>query len=229
MTGPELKRARTASGLTQQHAAARLRLSQPYLSQLEKGRRAVTPRVAQAAAKLYALPPTSLPKPASPPTPNADPNELVRRLAALGYPGYGHLDAGRPVNPAYFLLEALSQRDLDARLAEALPWVMARYPDLDWYWLESATKLRNLQNRVGFLVTVARQFSERKPEFRKASARLKKAEDDLERARLAAETTLARESMPAAERAWLRAHRPREAAHWNVLTTMSAQTLSYVE
>ncbi len=211
------------AGLTQARAAARLRVSQPYLSQLERGRRPVTVRLARAAAKVYRLPPTTLPVPPEPLRSPSDADRLARQLAALGYPGYSHLRPGRPVNPSRLLLDAVSQDNLDARVTEALPWVLLKYADLDWDWLVSNTKLWNLQNRLGFLVGLAGELAERRTE--PATAELKKVERDLERARLAAETTLGREAMPAAERAWLRANRPPRARHWNVLTSLTAEHL----
>jgi len=52
-------------------------------------------------------------------------------------------------------------------------------------------------------------------------------ESDLEQARLAGEGTLCRDSMPAAERNWLRKHRPPAAALWRVLTGLDAAQLPY--
>jgi transcriptional regulator with XRE-family HTH domain len=227
MTPNELKAFRLGAGLTQVEAAARLGLSQPYLSQLERGQRRLTEGHARAMARLYGLPPTSLPVPAEAPREKWPGERLPRQLASLSYPGYAHLRPGPPVNPAVLALEALSRDDLDARVAEALPWVFLRYPDLDWSWLVSRVKLENLQNRLGFLVSVARELAERRPEWFGSAPRLREAERDLELARLAAETTLGREAMPEAERAWLRANRPREAERWNVLSSMSAEQLPY--
>jgi hypothetical protein len=49
----------------------------------------------------------------------------------------------------------------------------------------------------------------------------------LESSRLAGEGTLCRDSMPPAERAWARKHRPPEAAHWGLLTTLIREQLPY--
>jgi transcriptional regulator with XRE-family HTH domain len=223
----QLRLGRERAGLTQVEAAARLGLSQPYLSQLERGRRAVTSSLALAAAKLYRLPPTALPVPPEPPKRGAERDKLARQLAALGYPGYSHLRPSPPVNPALVVLEALSEDSLDARVTEALPWVLMQYPELDWNWLVSNAKLRNLQNRLGFLVGVARDLAENRPDRSAATARLQKVELELEQARLAAETTLGREAMPAAERSWLRVNRPPQAERWNVLASLTAEQLPY--
>lgn len=226
MNGTELKQGRLAAQLTQVEAAARLGLSQPYLSQLERGRRAVTPAVARAAARLYGLPPTALTPPTGPPADRAASERLPQQLATLGYPGYGHLRKGSPVNPAVVALNAVAANHLDGRVAEAMPWVLERYPELDWKWLVENAKLRNAQNRLGFLVAVARKVAERRSN-RAAAEELMRVEKELEPARLAAETTLGRETMPAAERAWLRRHRSAEAHHWNVLAGMKVKDLLY--
>jgi hypothetical protein len=154
-----------------------------------------------------------------------DADRLARQLAALGYPGYSHLRPSPPVNPARLVLDAVSHDNLDARVTEALPWVLRQYTDLDWDWLVSNTKLRNLQNRLGFLVGLAAELAERRTERSAAGARLREVELQFERARLVAETTLGREAMPPAERAWLRANRSPGARHWNLLTSLTAEQL----
>jgi hypothetical protein len=52
-------------------------------------------------------------------------------------------------------------------------------------------------------------------------------EDELERCRLAVEGTLCRESMPEAERCWLRSKRPTAAKHWHLLTDLTVKELNY--
>jgi len=37
-------------------------------------------------------------------------------------------------------------------------WVLLKYPDLDWVWLLREAKVDDLQNPLGFLVSVARQL-----------------------------------------------------------------------
>ena len=211
--------------LTQVQAAERLGVSQPYLSQLEKGARPVTAELARSAATLYRLPATALPMPETAPD-RADPNRLARQLAGLGYPGLAHLRALK-ANPAAVVLEALVQQDLEVRLAEALPWVLLTYPDLDWTWLVREAKLQDVQNRLGFLVALAKSLAAARPRFQRALEPLSRVEKQLERARLAREDTLGRESMPAAERLWLETSRSALAAHWNLLTGLTADQLSY--
>ena len=227
MDSNQLRLGRLKAELTQVSAAARLGVSQPYLSQLENGRRPVTASLTRAAAKLYRLSPTVLPVSANAPKAKTDTDGFARQLAALGYPGYGHLRPSRPVNPARVVAEALSEGNHDARVAEALPWVLLQYAELDWDWLVPQVKLRNVQNRLGFLVGVSRELAESRPERAVAAACLKEVELSLEGARLAAETTLSREAMPQAEREWLRVNRTPLARHWNVLASLSSERLPY--
>jgi hypothetical protein len=172
------------------------------------------------------LSPTSLAPPSELPESKEASRRLPNLLAALGYPGFSHLRKGSLVNPAVAVLEALSERSLDGRVAEAMPWVLEQFPSLDWNWLVDQARRRNVQNRLGFLVTVARRLAERRLN-KVAVDMLNLDENELEQSRLVAETTLGREDMPSAERAWLREHRSPEARHWNVLAGLKLQDLSY--
>jgi transcriptional regulator with XRE-family HTH domain len=228
MTHGQLKAGRIKTSLTQVQAARRLGVSQPYLSQLEKGERPITPELARSAATLYRLSATALPILKSVATRViANPDTLARQLAGLGYPGFAHLRHAK-ANPAAVLLEALVQEDLEVRLAEALPWVVLTYPDMDWTWLIREVKLRDAQNRLGFVVAMARDLAATRPRFRPALERISSAAKELERARLAREDTLCRESMPPAERAWLATTRSPLARHWNLVTGLTADQLSHV-
>jgi len=228
MMNYQLRDGRRKARLTQMKAASRLGVSQPYLSQLERGRRPLTPALARTAAALYRLPATALPVPD---TVDAgalvNPEKLARQLAGLGYPGFAHLGSGSKANPAAVVLQALLQPDLEVRLSEALPWVLLTYPDLDWQWLVDHSKLHDVQNRLGFVVAVARAVAARHAGYSHAEGKLAAAEQQLERARLAREDTLGRESMPPAERRWLVENRSPAARHWNVLTSLSDDQLSY--
>jgi hypothetical protein len=130
-------------------------------------------------------------------------------------------------NPAAVVLEALLKKDLEARLAEALPWVLLKYPDLDWPWLVRHTKLQDAQNRLGFLVALAKNLAASREQFQPALVQLTAAEQHLEQARLARDDTLCRESMPAAERHWLETNRSPLARHWNLLTGLTIEQLAY--
>jgi hypothetical protein len=130
------------------------------------------------------------------------------------------------VNPAVLLLAALRLPDLETRLAEALPWVAWRHADLDWGWLLARTRLADLQNRLGFVVTLSKQVAVRHGDHLAASA-LTAVEQQLEQSRLAREDTLGRESMKPAERRWLGSARSADAAHWNLLSDLRAERLPY--
>jgi transcriptional regulator with XRE-family HTH domain len=230
MTHTDLRRARQATGLSQVQAAARLRVSQPYLAMLEAGSRRLTPDLARRVMRVYHLPATMLPSPESDaPLRKTNADRLTKDLAALGYPGFAHL---RPrqwtaKNPSEVLLAALAHDDLDGRLVEALPWLVRRYWPLDPEWLMRQAKLRDLQNRLGFVVTLARRMAERAgDEFRTRA--LNELALALEPSRLAREDTLCRASLSQAERRWLRAHRSADARHWNLLTDWTVEALRYV-
>jgi len=223
MNGAWLREQRERKGWTQEQAAARLGVSQTYLSLLENGRRPVSKSLAQRLERRFAVPPTVLPV-ATKSLDNAQ--SLAEGLAALGYPGFTHFNPRRRVNPARLLVDALRMHDLEPRLGEALPWVAWHYADLDWDWVVREAKLHDLQNRLGFVVGLARQVAERKEQQATAGA-LAAVEQRLERSRLAREDTLCHESMTQAERRWLRERRSNEAQHWNVLTSLVPDHLSY--
>ena len=226
MTAEQWKTGREKVGLTQMEAAGALGVSQPYLSQLEKGLRASSLALARKAAKLYALP-TALPLKEPLERSSVAPDELQRKLASLGYPGFAHVRSRTASNPAEVVLNAVVKRDLDTRLVEALPWVLATYAGLNRKWLRDRAKLYNVQNRLGYLVHLAGQTARALPDRQGAVPVLSRWESELEEARLANEGTLCRDSMPASERAWLKTHRPEAAAHWNLLTGLTADQLPY--
>ena len=227
MTGMQLRRARRRKGRTQQQAAARLGMSQPYLSLLERGRRRLTPRLVARATQVFGLPLTSLPlKPAG--SEAGTPQQVAEELSTLGYPGFAYMRKKRRRNPAEVLVAALKQDNLEARLVEALPWVLLNYPDLDWKWLTDQGRLHNLQNRLGFLVTLARMKLDEESELQSHRYRnLRHAEQELERSRLVHEDAFGEATLTSGERQWLRDHRPSLAEHWNLLTNLSPEHLPY--
>src|SRR5260370_5577675 len=193
---------------------------------MEGGVRRVPPGTARKAARLYGLSPTVLPVNCRwDETPRADQKQLASNLASLGYPGFAHLKQGRSKNPAEVLFTALSCRDLDSRLAEALPWVLVHYSDLNWNWLVTAVKTHDLQNRLGFLTSLAGKMARQKNSA--AFTTLAEYEALLDRARLVLEDTLCRESLTEVEKRWLRENRSEEARHWNLLTDLKPEHLSY--
>ncbi len=227
MTNQQFKAGRVQARLTQMQAAERLGLSQPYPSQLERSQRPVTPELARLATKVYGLPPTCLPVHETTTFgKDLDASRLARQLSGLGYPSFAHLRAEQ-TNPADLVLQSLVQRDLEVRLTEALPWVLGTYPDLNWSWLMDQAKLKDVQNRLGFLVGMTKELAASRGKFRSALEPLSAVEVKLEHSRLAREDTLCRESMPAAERRWLKSNRSPLAQHWNLLTGLTVGELSY--
>jgi hypothetical protein len=122
------------------------------------------------------------------------------------------------MNPAEVLVRTLKAANVDARIVEALPWVLLAYPRLDWDWLVREVKSNDLQNRLGFVVTLARRLAQGRGGSR-AVETLSHWEHVLGRSRLQREEAF-RVSLTDAERQWLRANRSTEAAQWNVLSTL---------
>jgi transcriptional regulator with XRE-family HTH domain len=228
MTGQQLRAAREHKGWKQEEAALRMGVSQAYLSLLESDKRRVPGKLAAKAVRVYdmsnaLLPLGTTPNQITPP----DEESLASDLAVLGYPGFAHLRSRRKrKNPAELLLSALGAGDLDSRIIEALPWVVLAFPDLNWPWLINATKVNDLQNRLGFVTSVARRLAEQRGEREKA-ALLASEEARLERSRLLREDTLCHDSLTQAERRWLRKNRPREAMHWRLLTDLAPEQLKH--
>jgi transcriptional regulator with XRE-family HTH domain len=225
MTSQDLRRAREHAGWTQVEAAQRLGLTQAYLSMVEGGHRVVSAKLETKALAVLEFPATALPL-KSDPASSLRSDGFQRHLGALGYPGFSYLRKGPKQNPAQLLFQALDQSDLDARVTEALPWLVLTYPEMDWEWLVNKAKLHDRQNRLGYVVAVANEVLQRRSEEEKAQA-WRKYEVVLERSRLAMEDTLCHDSLTAAERTWLRQNRPPEAAHWNLLTDLKADHLAY--
>jgi transcriptional regulator with XRE-family HTH domain len=227
MTGKNLKLGRGQKGWTQKGAASRLSVSQPYLSLMEKGLRPVPEKLAHKAATAFGLSATTLPVETSwESVQPKDGKTLATDLASLGYPGFAYLKSKRKKNPGEVLLSALSAKYLESRVAEALPWLLLKYPDLDWESLVSAAKVRDLQNKLGLVTSVARRVAEKRGENDKAEL-LRKQERVLQRSRLFLEDTLCNDSLTQTERRWLETNRPDEAKYWRVLTDLSPEHLNY--
>jgi transcriptional regulator with XRE-family HTH domain len=227
MRSSELKAARLKHGMSQEATAAKLGVSQPYLAMLENGKRRLTPQLVRRARRLLKLPLTVLPLPGTLETGwMLSPQNLAEDLSAVGYPGFAYLRSRRwRKNPAEVLLAALAQDNLEARLLEALPWLLVNYPDLDYDWLVSQAKQRDLQNRLGFVATLARAVAERTKS--QSAARLHDLVTTLEQSRLAREDTLGKSSLNESERRWLEENRSDEAKKWNLLTDWRGEALPY--
>jgi transcriptional regulator with XRE-family HTH domain len=228
MDGNLLKEARLENNTTQEQAAVALDVTQAYLSMMEKGHRPLSERFVRKALKVLNLPATALPLPSEEMAMplSSRKRDFRAELGALGYPGFSYLRGKRRRNPAEVLLEAVNEPNLDARVAEGLPWLAMTYVDMDWDWLVRNAKVLDWQNRLGFAVSLASEVSEGRKESERAG-KLRSCLEVLERARLAREDTFCHDSMTQAERAWLREHRSPAAAHWNLLTDMKGEHLPY--
>lgn len=223
MTAETLRQARTDAGMSQVEAAVRLGVSQTLLSLMEKGKRSVTPLVARKAVSMLKASPSLLPVSL---VKRRNEDQFAAELGTLGYPGYSYL-RGALRNPAELLLDALDRPDLDARIAEALPWLVLRYPNLNWAWLTAEAKLRNRQNRLGFVTALARNLAVRQGQKQVAAA-LTAAIKPLEKARLAKPDTLCQESWPPSQRQFAHKNRSKLAAHWNLDTRMTEDDLASI-
>jgi transcriptional regulator with XRE-family HTH domain len=225
-----LRLARNRREWTEIQAAQRLGLSQSYLAMLERGQRKLTPRLARKFKAVYGLSPTVLPAPELfQPRVEVSSEEFAKTLSALGYPGFAYMKARvRERNPGEVLLEALSQDTLESRVVEALPWLLLQYWQMDRKWLVKQAKLNDRQNRLGFVVSLAKQVSR---QFSSANeertAALRELNEALEQSRLVREDTFLKEVNTESERKWLRQNRPEEAKHWKLLTNWRPEHLPY--
>jgi hypothetical protein len=83
------------------------------------------------------------------------------------------------------------------------------------------------ESRLGFIVGMTKELAVSRAKFRSAVEPMSAVEVKLEHSRLAREDTLCRKSMPPAERRWLKSNRSPLARHWNLLTGLTVDLLSY--
>ena len=226
---PQLRAFRLAAGLTQAQLARRLGKSQGYVSLLERGLRQPSNSLAGRLAKVLDLPPTARPlrldKRGLHP---ADADWVARSLANLGYPGFAYL--GKPdalINPTEVLLKTLAAGRVQSRFAEALPWLLLRYQDFDQKRTVTLAHQHSLQNRLGFVVALAKDVAERKPDYSPRLPELDGLLSSLEPLRLAREDDLGQPLKSDRLRKWVRENRSEAAAHWNVLTDLKTEHLAY--
>lgn len=227
MTGLQLRQYRRRNRLTQQEAARSLGVSQGYLSLLEKEHRPLSEELQKKLVASLDLPVTELPSNASKyKVAEVSDDQLTADLSALGYPGFSHFKPSRPKNPVDVLLTGLKANERDARVVEAFPWLVLRFPDMEWSKVTRTAKMYDLQNRLGFVVSVARGMAEKRSDKTTAAA-LKRREADLEHSILIREGTLCNETMTNAERRWLVDNRSASAKHWRILTSLSPEIARY--
>jgi transcriptional regulator with XRE-family HTH domain len=226
MKAQELKSARLAKGWSEAQAASRLGMTQAYLNYLEHGKRRLTATLVRRAIAVYGLSPEALPVgEVFLPVPTDD-QHLVDLLARLEYPGFSYLRPHTATkNPKEVLLTSLFQQKLDARVAEALPWVAFQYAGPDVWLVENARRF-NLQNKLGFVVTLAKRVAEGLGNPSRATT-LEKLGQMLEESRLAKEDSFYRPPRTETERQWLKQNRTEDAVHWNLLADMRPEQLKY--
>jgi transcriptional regulator with XRE-family HTH domain len=241
MSGSEFKTWRKKAGKTQADAARAAGVRQPFVCAVEKGLRPVTPKLKNWLYSVYpeALTTTSPPLAAPPMHAHwhsandskapAYSELLKEHLGNLGYPGFAYLARvpSKKVDPLAVLLDALNTEDLDQRVTEALPWVLAHQRDLDWKKLTDEVRLRNLQNRLGFLLEVTVEATKRL-HFRDATVQLEPWLNWLREARLYKEDTLCKKSLTQVERRRLHRSRPKAARFWRLLTDLNAKEVANV-
>ena len=226
MASVTLRAVREEHGWTQQELARRMGVSQTIISLWEHGTRALPRRrLAQLQNLGVELDPTA---PSMRNALVAAGVDFAQELANLGYPGLAHYQNGEPSwNPAQLLMLALAQNQLDRRLAEALPWLVFRYYQMDWQWVCREAKLQDLQNRLGFTLLLAKELAAQKQHL-EVVHRLSVVEQELRRSLLVKEDTYCNDRMTESERRWLRKQRPPEAAVWNLLSDLQPEHLTHV-
>src|SRR5581483_2726701 len=228
MTAREFKQARKRKNLTQTAVARLLGVSQPYVALLEKGKRSFPDVLARKAVVRLQMSPLALPVKEHKRLLSAD--HFAKQFASLGYPGFASMRSAWKRNPVQVLLDALGQDNLEARLTEALPWLLANYANMggdNRDWLVQQARVRNLTNRLGFVVNLAMQVLARKGET--ASERydsLSLLEGSLKESRLDKEDTLC-QTLSTTEKEWLKDTRPEQAAFWHLLTDWRPEHLQY--
>ena len=229
MTGYELKNARKDCKWTQVELAIRLGVSQTFVALLEAGKRPVPRSLSRKAVRLLNMSPSSLPVTSDPFSVPGD--RLAAQLGALGYPGFRYLRASRKRNPAEVLLSALAKDNLESRVTEGLPWLLLQYGAMSTVnrkWLLEQARLTNLTNRLGFVVTLAKEVVAKKGDTASERYRsLTELEQGLRQSRLDREDTLCQASLSQNEREWLRQVRPPYAADWHLLTDWRPEHLQY--
>jgi len=122
------------------------------------------------------------------------------------------------------MLGALLADDVDARVVEGLPWLLLRYPDVDWERLVAHAKRHDAQNRLGFLIALAGRLAETRGEAAAAEL-LQRREQALQRSLLQHNDAFSRTAPTEAERRWLATNRSPEARRWNLRATLNVDRL----
>jgi transcriptional regulator with XRE-family HTH domain len=226
MTSESLRNVRKQRGWNQQEMALHLGVSQTLVSLWEHGQRKVpAKRLHQLRGLGVRVDATELPREEKLCRAKVD---YAQELSNLGYPGFTHFQSGEPTwNPAQLLVKALAERDLDRRVAEALPWLVLRYSGMDWEWVRREAKLLDLQNRLGFTLALAKKLAVQKNQL-DVAYRLGQQEEVLAGSLLAKDDTYCYDGMTQSERKWLQTKRSTDAATWHVLSDLEPAHLTHV-
>ena len=211
--------------LSQGALAKALGVTQAYVSQLESGSRPISRQLVERLGALPDLPGSVIPA-GHDAVDDAD-ADLAADAGALGYPGFAGSAGRRPKNPAAVIVAVLARRQVAPSVMAAVPWLLLSHAALDAAWLIDQVRLRNLQNRLGFLTDLAIDLA--RGAFRVDDAHLETLQAlraELEASRLANEGTLARVLTPT-ERQFFEEHRSAAARHWHLLTGLTAAQLPY--
>jgi transcriptional regulator with XRE-family HTH domain len=225
MTAPDLRNFRKQRGWNQRELARLLGVSQTLVSLWENSQRRLAKRRLHQLWRLgMKMDATELPMRSQLTSGKVD---YAQELSNLGYPGFAHFQKGGPNwNPAQLLVNALSEHDLDRRVAEALPWLVLHYSEMEWDWVRHQAKLLDLQNRLGFTLTLARKLAVQKQQLNVAD-RLEQQERALGGSLLAKQDTYCNDGMTQSERKWLQTRSSPDAASWHVLSDLEAAYLTH--
>jgi transcriptional regulator with XRE-family HTH domain len=227
VTGDELKNARKASAWTQAQAAARLGVTQAYLSMVERGERAVSSELASKAVEVFEVPATSLP--------------LTEYRPGAHDAGFFPVDAGKPglsgirLSAQFGPIESGGSADGGVGLGRSgltghrgAGMAATGLPASELGLADRECKVAGSTEPAWDLWLSWRGRPQRREGHSQLEEELAVRVAKLEPSRLVKEDTLCRESMTRAERAWLRDHRPKSAEHWNLLTDLTVEQLDHV-
>jgi hypothetical protein len=97
---------------------------------------------------------------------------------------------------------------------------------MDWDWLTTQARVRNRQNRLGFVVALSGKVAKKQAK-RGVAERLSQVVKALEESRLANTDTLCQESWPPSQRKFAHQQRSALAAHWKMDTRLTEENLAW--
>jgi len=151
-------------------------------------------------------------------------------LGALGYPGFlslfSEIEAEEGHDPAVVLMAAIACDRLDEMVLEALPWLVLRYEHLDWNWLLPEARRRGVQNRLGFVVSLALRAGAGSLGMDRLT-RLAAVEEELFACRLTSQETRWLRAAPA-KRDIPGSRRSEEAAQWGVPSALRPDEIRFL-